>query len=64
MRWSRSRRGVVAGPSLPSEDYWRLLAEFYRDDLADFSALTGLDISDWPTVRRLAPIDGQRGGFA
>lgn len=30
------------------------LAEFYAEDLAEFTALSGLDVSGWPTTRILA----------
>jgi hypothetical protein len=37
--------------SAPSEADRLLIADFVRDDLRDFAALTNLDISDWPTMR-------------
>jgi len=37
--------------SRPTDDDRALIADLVRDDLRDFAGLTGLDISNWPTIR-------------
>jgi len=44
-------RPDAAWPSPPTEADRLLFADFLHDDLSDFAALTGLDISEWPTFR-------------
>jgi arylsulfatase A-like enzyme len=44
-------------PSVPTEADRALIAGLVRDDVREFSSLTGLDVSDWPTMR-VAPVEG------
>jgi hypothetical protein len=44
-------RPQIALPSVPSEADRLLITHAVRDDLQDFAVLTGLDISDWATMR-------------
>jgi hypothetical protein len=37
--------------STPTDDDHALIADFVRDDLRDFAMLTGLNISNWPTMQ-------------
>ena len=51
----RVHEGVPGGVSMPAEDE-QYLREVYKDDLALFARLSGLDVSDWidPTCKRQA----------
>jgi Sulfotransferase domain len=44
-------RARVVYPSTPTEEDRALFAEELRDDLIEFSSLTGFDISGWSTLR-------------
>jgi hypothetical protein len=43
-------RPDVSFPSAPTETDKALIAGLVRDEVREFSALTGLDVSDWPTM--------------
>jgi hypothetical protein len=47
----RPRPAVSSLLSASTDDDRALIAEFVREDLRDFAALTGLDISNWPTMQ-------------
>ena len=47
-------RPAASFPSMPTNDDRALIADLVRDDLRDFAAVTGLDISSWPTIREPA----------
>lgn len=49
----RENRGTLPAPG-PTEADREWIAHCLRDDLPRLPALTGLDISDWPTMRELA----------
>jgi hypothetical protein len=44
-------RSTTNFPCAPTESDRALIADLARDDLREFAALTGLDISGWPTMR-------------
>jgi hypothetical protein len=52
-------RPATLSVSLPTEADRSLIASLTRDDARAFSALTGLDISDWPVMRDLADVGSQ-----
>ncbi|CAO4133399.1 sulfotransferase family protein [Methylorubrum extorquens] len=45
------RRPEIAFPSVPTNADRQLVADELRDDLCQFAALSGLDVSGWPTLR-------------
>jgi hypothetical protein len=47
----RYRQPAATFPSTPTEGDRALIADVVRDDLRDFAAPTGLDMSGWPTMR-------------
>lgn len=47
-------RPNIALSASPTEADRGLVASFAQDDLVRFSSLTGLDVSEWPTMKRLA----------
>jgi hypothetical protein len=47
----QNRRRNILFPSVPTEADRALFASLVRDDVLEFSALTGLDVSDWPTMQ-------------
>jgi len=54
------RRRPTPGMPPPTDEDLALVADFVRDDLVAFQAASGLDLSDWPTFRRLAaPQEGR-----
>ncbi|MGH6848870.1 MAG: sulfotransferase [Methylocella sp.] len=45
------QRPRVSFPSCPTEEDRAFAASLVRNDVREFSALTGLKVSDWPTMR-------------
>lgn len=51
-------QGVAAPPPLAAQDI-EYLRGIFRDDTVEFSRLTGLTVSDWPTMAAPNPADAQ-----